>query len=146
MKTYCLTLKTTPDREKAAIWRFKEAGLDDVQFFYGIDGGVAGLASRDQGIEVSHYMLWLSLLTLGDATYLVLEDDAVPQGGWQEQHSRTLPDQPLLVALGCPPRPLTNAYLVNHEALELLVAKAEVGKLLPADVPLETPQAPVFAK
>jgi len=164
MKTYCLTLKTTPDRQAAANHRFKEDGLDNVRFFYGLDGPASGLSRlpgagyrgvgtdyridpKGLAMTLSHYMLWLSLSTLQEDSYLILEDDAVPLAGWRQLRDNALaviPPDPWILYLGsccvaghqekevapgvwkmskigC-----THAYVINRGAIAELVESAEM--------------------
>jgi len=83
IKTFCITLKTTPERKAKAAEHFAERGLIDVTFFEGIDNRAFGLKStiKDMspgqvGCILSHYMLWQTMTHMeGFTEAVVLEDD-----------------------------------------------------------------------
>jgi GR25 family glycosyltransferase involved in LPS biosynthesis len=92
ISTYCLTLKTTPNREEYAIKHLKEHGIN-ANIFYGVDADSMGITSPilntqqysklgdwmtvgSVGCYLSHYMLWQNLNDINDITFIV-EDDVV---------------------------------------------------------------------
>ncbi len=102
MKTICLCLPEYPDQIEAAKKHFEESGLYDVEFFWGINAEVAGLATehpyeRDNpgtgfkigykctGIWLSHYMLWSALSRGNEEHYMILETDAKFLDGWKQK-------------------------------------------------------------
>lgn len=111
MKTFCLCLPEHPEQIEAARKHFTEAGVGDVNFFWGINAPVAGLATshfydRDHpgsgfrmgtkptGIWLSHWMLWNHLMHLDDDRYLILESDASFQEGWSVKLAEGLRNAP----------------------------------------------------
>lgn len=111
MKTFCLCLPEYPDQITAAQKHFTEAGVGDVEFIWGINAPVAGLAtshpyerdhpgsgfrmgSKPTGIWLSHWMAWNILLRYPDDRFLVLETDAKFQEGWQIKFAQALQDAP----------------------------------------------------
>lgn len=107
MKTFCICLPESPQRIEKARAHFAERGLTDVDFFYGIHAGVAGLATSHvfeldhpnsgfkigpapTGCWLSHYMLWNTLTRLPDEHVLVLEDDVELDVDFVEQFERAL--------------------------------------------------------
>ena len=93
MKTFCLCLPEYPEQIEASRKHFAEAGLTDVEFFWGFNAPHAGIAtthcyevdnpgsgfkmgSKPTGIWLSHYMLWSMLTRQPDDLFLILESDA----------------------------------------------------------------------
>lgn len=111
MKSICICLPEYPDAIEKAKAHFAESGLDDLEFFWGINAPVAGLAtshvyevdnpasgfrmgSKPTGIWLSHYMLWNCLTRLPDDHFLILETDAKFQPDWKERLVKALKDVP----------------------------------------------------
>ena len=107
MKIVCLSLPETPDKTEAARNHFSESGLGEVEFFWGINAEVAGLATwhtyeidhpgtgfkmgtKATGIWLSHYMLWASLIRESCEHIMVLETDACFQPGWKDKLNQAL--------------------------------------------------------
>ena len=111
VRAICLSLPEYPERIEKARAHFAARGLTDVEFFYGINAPVAGLAtwhtyevdhpgsgfrmgSKATGCWLSHYMLWNAMTWMTDDAYLVLEDDAQLCDGFVEKLDRALRDVP----------------------------------------------------
>ena len=95
---YCITLRTTPEREKRAREYFSGPGGFPINMFYGIDSTALGIHIADGmlrdfrviddwvsqghvGCILSHYMLWQTILeerAIGDdENIFIFEDDVV---------------------------------------------------------------------
>lgn len=102
MKTFCLCLPEYPESIEKAKAHFAEAGVGDVEFFWGINADVAGLATahvyeldapgsgfkmgtKPTGIWLSHWMLWNCAMRCSDEHIMVLETDAKFEPGWKEK-------------------------------------------------------------
>ncbi len=111
MRTICLTLPETPERTDKALAHFKEAGVENVELFYGINAEVAGLSTthtyeidnpgtnfrmgtKPTGIWLSHYMLLNALTLCVDEHVLILEVDAKFLPDWKERFERAMADVP----------------------------------------------------
>lgn len=111
MKAFCICLPECPADIEKATAHFQSAGLKDVEFFWGINAPVAGLATwhkyeRDHpgsgfkmgtkptGIWLSHYMLWSHLVRLDDDKFMVLETDAHFPEGWEARMTVALQHAP----------------------------------------------------
>lgn len=111
MRAICLTLPEYPERAERARAHFAQHGLTDVEFFYGINAPVAGLATwhpyevdhpgsgfrmgaKPTGCWLSHYMLWGAMTRMTDDAYLVLEDDAQLHDGFMDSWARAMRDVP----------------------------------------------------
>jgi len=117
MRTVCLTLTDRtygksgphPDRARA---HFAERGLDDVRWFYGLDGRRLGVDAvigyrfaqpgdstrpptiglMPTGIFLSHRAAWAALMMMSDEPTLILENDALFPTDWRERLDRALAD------------------------------------------------------
>jgi GR25 family glycosyltransferase involved in LPS biosynthesis len=102
IKAVCLCLPEYPKQIEEAQTHFAEAGLENVEFFTGINAEVAGLATwhcyeRDNpgtgfrigtkctGIWLSHWMLWSAMMRENCEHIMVLEVDARFLPGWKEK-------------------------------------------------------------
>src|SRR6266478_4779817 len=102
MKTMCICLPEYPDQIEAAKKHFEESGLENVEFFWGINAQVAGLATwhayerdapgsgykmgaKPTGIWISHWMLLNYLMHVNADEIMVLETDAKFLPAWQER-------------------------------------------------------------
>jgi GR25 family glycosyltransferase involved in LPS biosynthesis len=111
MKAICICLPEYPEAIERAKEHFTASGLDDVEFFWGINAPVAGLATshcyeRDHpgsgfrmgakptGIWLSHWILWNCLMRYPDERFMVLETDAKFRDGWKDRLDRALKDGP----------------------------------------------------
>lgn len=112
IKAICICLPEYPEQIEAARKHFEESGLPDVEFFWGINAPVAGLATshvyeRDHpgsgfrmgakptGIWLSHWMLWNCMMRYPqDDRLLVLETDAQFHDGWQPKFEQAMKDAP----------------------------------------------------
>lgn len=114
MKTYCLCLPEYPERIEAAKTYFASIGLENVEFFWGINAVIAGLdglatshpyevdhpgsgyrmGAKPTGCWLSHYMLWSHLVRLNDEHIMVLEDDAEFAPDWKARLDKALKDVP----------------------------------------------------
>jgi GR25 family glycosyltransferase involved in LPS biosynthesis len=101
IKAVCLCLPEYPKQIEEARAHFAEAGLENVEFFTGINAEVAGLATwhcyeRDNpgtgfkigtkctGIWLSHWILWAAMMRENCEHIMVLETDARFLPGWKE--------------------------------------------------------------
>ena len=100
-KTFCITLKDTPERKRITEKHFIDNKLD-VIFFNGINGNTFGLKSTipymdddptgdgfllktgQIGCLLSHYMLWQTLWHLPHDEFLILEDDVILTENFKE--------------------------------------------------------------
>jgi GR25 family glycosyltransferase involved in LPS biosynthesis len=111
MRTICLTLPETPERTDKARAHFAEQGLEDVEFFWGINGPLAGLSTthvyevdnpgsgfrmgaKCTGLWLSHYMLWNALTRAPEEQFLILENDAKFDENWKPRFQQALKDAP----------------------------------------------------
>ena len=110
MKTFCLTLHETPEREAKCREHFKERGVD-AEFIYGVHAGTAGLLTSNTyevdnpgsgfnmgphgvGIWTSFIMMYqIALQAPGDHVFL-LEHDAKFDENWKERFDKALEDTP----------------------------------------------------
>jgi GR25 family glycosyltransferase involved in LPS biosynthesis len=110
MRAICICLPEYPERIEKAKAHFESHGLD-VEFFWGINAPVAGLATihpyevdhpgsgyrmgfKPTGCWLSHYMLWGAMTRMTDDAYLVLEDDAQLCDGFLEKFDQAMRDVP----------------------------------------------------
>jgi len=149
-RTFCITLRQTPERTEAAWRHFDAIGLG-VERFYGIHGITAGLytchkkpdgwsPSRGHvGLCLSHYMLWVALQYTTEDSWLVLEDDCYFQPDFPGEFARSFaslpPDWQFAYVGGCCQSighvvndriargysMCTHAYLVRRAALPVLL-------------------------
>lgn len=113
IRTFCLSLpdNEAPGRTQAALKHFRERGIYDLQFFYGIHAEKAGLKTvhpylldhpeenftmgyKPTGIWLSHIMLWSALLLVHEDHFLILEDDAQFPENWHARFVAALNDAP----------------------------------------------------
>lgn len=111
MKAICLTLPESADKTEAARKHFSEAGLDDVEFVWGIHAHKAGLATvhpyevdnpgsgfrmgyKPTGIWLGHWIIWTIMNRAPDDHFMVLETDAKFQPGWKEKFGQAMADVP----------------------------------------------------
>lgn len=111
MKTYCICLPEYPDQIRKARAHFTASGLTNVEFFWGINAQVAGLATSHKyeldnpgggwrigekatGCWLSHYMLWNALTQLPDELFFILETDAQFHPGFAVNFAQALKDVP----------------------------------------------------
>jgi len=110
MRTFCICLPENTERIEKARQHFASHDLD-VEFFWGIDAKIAGLATRHvyevdhpgsgfrigekpTGIWLSHYMLWNCLTRLPEDRFLILEDDAKLCDGFVDKLHQCMLDIP----------------------------------------------------
>lgn len=102
IKIYCLTLKSTPERERLAREQFERLKLN-VEFFYGIDGRNLNLdtmtvfETTKRGMEhwkirngvvgcgLSHSLLWNVALRKKFQEFIVFEDDVTLPDDFRER-------------------------------------------------------------
>ena len=111
VRAICICLPEYPEKIEKAEVHFTEHGLADVEFFWGINAPVAGLATwhpyeidhpgsgfrmgaKPTGCWLSHYMLWNAMTRMTDDAYLVLEDDAQLHEGFIEAFAQAMRDVP----------------------------------------------------
>lgn len=115
IKTYCLCLPEYPEQIEAAKAHFKEVGLENVEFFWGINAQIAGLeglatvhpyevdapgsgyrmGAKPTGCWLSHWALWSHIIRLQNETHImIVEADAKFLPGWKEVLERALKDVP----------------------------------------------------
>lgn len=114
MKTYCLCLPEYPDKIEAATKHFTDAGVGNVEFFWGINATAAGLdglstvntyeidnpgsgyrmGPKPTGIWLSHYMLLNHIMHTNAEHAMILEDDAKFEDGWKPKLEQALKDVP----------------------------------------------------
>jgi GR25 family glycosyltransferase involved in LPS biosynthesis len=111
MRAICICLPEYPEKIEKAKAHFAERGLTDVEFFYGINAPIAGLATwhpyevdhpgsgfrmgaKPTGCWLSHYMLWGAMTRMTDDAYLVLEDDAKLDVDFVPKFEQALRDVP----------------------------------------------------
>lgn len=110
MRTFCITLPETPERQQAAREHFQQRGVK-VEFLHGIHGEAFGLSTKHPyevdhpgsgyivspkhvGLHLSHYMAWSICQQLPDERFLILEDDAEFCTGWKHRLERSIADAP----------------------------------------------------
>lgn len=125
-KTFCVTLKSTPERTSLSRDYFKSVGLD-VEFFFGIDGrdlNIEELGVYDKcgwrvrngvvGCMLSHRLLWTCLQTMPYESILILEDDVVFVDGFRDkfdEYSSEIPDDWNIIYWG-------GGYYPNHSGVK----------------------------
>lgn len=102
MKTICLCLPEYPEAIEKAKAHFEASGLTDVEFIWGINAPVAGLATshcydldhpgtnfkmgaKPTGIWLAHIIAWSVAMQFSDEYIMVLETDAQFHDGWKEK-------------------------------------------------------------
>lgn len=102
MTTICICLPEDMEGILKAREHFASVGLENVEFFWGINAKVAGLSTchpyevdspgsgyrmgaKSVGTWLSHYMLWSSLLRSSEDKILIIESDAKFLPGWKEK-------------------------------------------------------------
>jgi GR25 family glycosyltransferase involved in LPS biosynthesis len=180
MRAICLTLGGA--REEKARAHFAERGVPGVRFFPGFDAAALGLRTlnpyevdapgsgfnmgpKPTGIWLGHRAIWSACLVMDpegqDAendTFLILEDDALFEEGWQQRFAVALAHMPFdwnVIFLGscCTVgKPTTHiagevyevrwpmclqAYLVRRRALKEIIASQDRATLYgPVDITL----------
>ena len=111
VRAICICLPEYPEKIEKAKAHFADRGLTDVEFFWGINAPIAGLATwhpyevdhpgsgfrmgaKPTGCWLSHYMLWNCLTRMPDDEYLVLEDDAQLDVGFMDSFAKAMRDVP----------------------------------------------------
>jgi len=111
MKTFCLCLPEYLAQIEAAKKHFEEMGVGEVNFVYGVNADLAGLATRHlyeidnpgtgfsmgskpTGIWLGHLMLWTAAIQHPDEHFMFLECDAQFQEGWKEKFEQGMLDVP----------------------------------------------------
>ena len=107
MKSFCLCLPEYPEEIESAKKHFAESGLEDVEFFWGINAPLAGLSTahpyeldnpgsgyhigaKQTGIWLSHWMLWNHLSHMEGERFMIVETDAKFLDGWKEKLAEAL--------------------------------------------------------
>ena len=110
MKTLCLTLRETPEREAACRKHFAELGVE-ATFIYGIHAGHAGLLTKNPyevdapgsgynigphgvGIWVSFIMMFQVALQMEGEHFFFLEHDAEFDPDWKARFDQGMKDVP----------------------------------------------------
>jgi hypothetical protein len=110
MKTLCLTLHETPEREAACRKHFMERGVE-ADFVYGVHAGTCGLQTSNNyevdnpgsgfnigkhgvGIWTSFIMMYQICNQLPDEHFFLLEHDAQFDPNWRERFDKALKDVP----------------------------------------------------
>jgi GR25 family glycosyltransferase involved in LPS biosynthesis len=115
IRAFCICLPEDPNGIERARKHFTESGLDRVEFFFGINAPLAGLATwhpyevdhpgsgfkmgaKPTGCWLSHWMLWNALMHYNEGAdsdlILVLEQDARLHDGFVEHLTKALKDTP----------------------------------------------------
>lgn len=111
MRCICICLPEYPDTIKAAQEHFAAAGLENVEFMWGINAPLAGLATshtydvdhpgtnfrmgaKPTGIWIAHIMAWTLAMSCADERVMILETDAQLQEGWKEKFEQAMNDAP----------------------------------------------------
>lgn len=111
VRAFCICLPEDEAGSNKARAHFAEMGVENVEFFWGINATVAGLATshtfeldhpnsgfrmgcKPTGIWLSHYMLWSHLMRLNDDRFMVLETDAQFRPDWKVRLGQALNDVP----------------------------------------------------
>lgn len=111
MKIFCLCLPENPKRIEQAKKHFEEMAVGPVEFFWGVNAPLAGLATdhvyevdnpgsgfrvgaRITGCWLGHTALWNHMMHLKDDVFMVLEDDALFQEGWKEKFKLAMSELP----------------------------------------------------
>lgn len=111
IRTICICLPEYPEQIKAAAEHFAEVGLENLEWIWGINAPLAGLATshcyevdhpqsgfrmgaKPTGIWLSHLIAWNCLLRYPDDKFLVLESDAKLLDGWKDKLDQALSDAP----------------------------------------------------
>jgi GR25 family glycosyltransferase involved in LPS biosynthesis len=111
VRAICICLPEYPEKIEKARAHFAAHGLTDVEFFFGINAQVAGLATwhpyevdhpgsgfrmgaKPTGCWLSHYMLWSAMTVMTEDAYLVLEDDARLHDGFMRDYEQAMHDVP----------------------------------------------------
>lgn len=111
MRAICISLPERPERIERARAHFADRGLTDVEFLYGINGPVAGLATwhmyevhnpgggfrigpKPTGCWLSHYMAWSCVTIMPDDACLILEDDAELDVDFMDKFAQAMRDVP----------------------------------------------------
>ncbi len=132
MKVICITLMEHEERKQKAIKHFSEVGLNDVEFYEGINAekmNINGtkpymrdrkegdepffIGTKPTGIFLSHYSLWSALTLMPQEHTLILEIDANFVDDWWEKTEQALKDVPqdfdwLFLGSCCTSRPRTH--------------------------------------
>jgi len=148
VRAICICLPEHPARMERAKAHFASHGLD-VEFFWGLNAPVAGLATwhpyevdhpnmgfrmgpKSTGNWLSQYMLWNTITRMTDDAYLVLEDDAQLHDGFMHDFAQALRDVPpdydfLHLGHGClQGRPMTHIAGSVYEAKDMMCTHAYV--------------------
>lgn len=113
MRTICITLMENPERKEKALKHFQEVGLDNVEFYEGINAekmNVNGtkpymrdrkegdelyfIGTKPTGIFLSHYTLWSALTLMPQEHTLILEIDANFNKDWKAKFEQIMLDVP----------------------------------------------------
>ena len=111
IRPICLTLVETPEIEAKAREHFKERGLEDVSFYYGIHAKTAGLATVNTyeidnpgskynigahgvGIYVAFRGLWSAMMLLPESHFFVVEHDVELAPDWKARYEQAILDAP----------------------------------------------------
>ncbi len=107
MRTICLCLPEREEATKAAEAHFKEAGVENVEYMWGLDSSVSGLdtthvyeldapnsgyrmGQKQTGIWLAHWTCWQVIMRGNDEHVMVLETDAEFLPGWKEKLAEAL--------------------------------------------------------
>lgn len=135
--TWCVTLKSTPNREKYVIDHLKKHNISP-KMFYGLDAIKSGITAnviQEQtysildtwvtvgavGCYISHYMLWQNIIDKPDDIILIVEDDVILVDDFTSLLKKYMTYVPLnwdIIYIGH-----ESLHLVNPEVINERVAK-----------------------
>lgn len=107
MKTLCICLPERPEQIEAATKHFQEAGVENLEWMWGLDSNVSGLDTthcyerdapgsgfkmgpKPTGIWIAHWTAWQVIMRMQDEHVLILETDAKFHSGWKEKLDEAL--------------------------------------------------------
>ena len=107
MKTFCICLPERPDQIEAAKKHFEKAGVENLEWIWGLDSNVSGLDTvhcyevdapgsgfkmgpKPTGIWLAHWTTWQVIMRSTEEHVMVLETDAKFEPGWKEKFEEAL--------------------------------------------------------
>jgi len=107
MRTLCICLPERPEQIEAATKHFQEAGVENLEWMWGLDSSVSGLDTshcyeidapnsgfrmgpKPVGIWLAHWTAMQVIMRMSDDHVLVLETDAKFHDGWKEKFEAAL--------------------------------------------------------
>lgn len=165
-RTFCITLKETPQRTKGFLESAKSANIN-AELFYGVLGVRLGLSAKNPntlecpkgdvyvtegsiGCTLSHYMLWKTLQHQPESEFLILEDDVELYDGFQQKFENLyyrLPKDWDMVYVGWFPHGYDKNPVIVDEGISIrlpsathayLIKKAILEKLCECMIPIQS--------